>query len=557
MRTTEGNLGSLVNSTRDEYSPLPYGNSLLFLTNRTLSDEQSYDLPADAQEVMFESARRMDASFTPADVLRHLPLNSYRSGAVTAGIGPDSVAILIFARQKGVAKDANVDLYQTELRDGQWTPPIALEILNSKGWDSQPSLSADGNTLVFASDRAGGSGGIDLYVSQRTVQGWSAPKNCGPAVNSALDDITPSIDRNGILYFASNRNAAKSGRGFELMRAADNGPASWANVEVLPAPFNSESDDINPVVWGDSLFFSSRRPGGCGGYDLYGVVLCGPVMLRGEIRPSNSLTRRAGILNILDSTGRMQQIRVPEDGRFEVRLNPNRQYQLRYINDCAEDIIQQDFMTPCHETKTVVLQSKLDLPEVHPVFNFDEYNVPFFASGYYRPNTTEEMNVLRLRSAYNLVGVSPQTAYIVPPGDEYEAFAPIVDSALHHATEFIINVLEFRRRGCNTSTAPIHIHVAGYADPKPFTKAAQYDGVSINDPEYQLSVKNGEQMNNSLLATLRAYYTVKVLQSMLSSNTTYQQLSKRLQWHISAQPDDRSAAPDTLKRRVELSVGDE
>ncbi|MBM80504.1 MAG: hypothetical protein CMJ78_07915 [Planctomycetaceae bacterium] len=118
----------------------------------------------------------------------------------------DNGASLYFSRR---VEAGGTDIFVTRLVDGVWQDPQLLPALNSNADDLGPVISANGRELYFYSNRAGGLGGTDLYVSQRTPQGWSTPKNVGPEVNSSADEFDPALSPDGrTVYFASNRNDA-------------------------------------------------------------------------------------------------------------------------------------------------------------------------------------------------------------------------------------------------------------------------------------------------------------------------------------------------------------
>jgi Tol biopolymer transport system component len=135
-------------------------------------------------------------------------------------------------------------------------------MVNSSGWDGQPSISADGRRLFFASDRAGGFGGTDIWYTARSSNNvWDAPVNAGPHVNTDGDELSPHVLPSGRLLFTG----AVPGRGREIIAYNPNSDTSV----VLDSPFNSESDELTPFVVNGVLYLASDRAGGCGGYDLY------------------------------------------------------------------------------------------------------------------------------------------------------------------------------------------------------------------------------------------------------------------------------------------------
>lgn len=142
---------------------------------------------------------------------------------------------------------------------------------NSLSDDRHPSISADGRTLYFSSDRMGGlgSGTFDIWVSRRAGSGWSRPENMGNTINTPFDEYTPSINREGnALFFASN---GRGGFGSLDVFEAALKDGVWTAAKNLNRPINSEADDLGAVrVKNDSLlYFTSNRSGGVGGYDIY------------------------------------------------------------------------------------------------------------------------------------------------------------------------------------------------------------------------------------------------------------------------------------------------
>ncbi|HEY3245882.1 MAG TPA: hypothetical protein VGM03_21280, partial [Phycisphaerae bacterium] len=103
----------------------------------------------------------------------------------------------------------NADIYIAQRTPDGWTEPEPLEEINSEYDDLGPEPSADGESLYFYSDRPGGSGGFDLWVASAAADGsqaWQAPTNLGPLVNSGFNDYGPALTPDGrTLYFASNR----------------------------------------------------------------------------------------------------------------------------------------------------------------------------------------------------------------------------------------------------------------------------------------------------------------------------------------------------------------
>jgi tetratricopeptide (TPR) repeat protein len=130
-----------------------------------------------------------------------------------------------------------------------------------------PSLGFSGSALYFASNRPGGHGGFDIYVSYLRDGKWSQPENLGPAINSPGNEITPYFDGEQ-LYFASDY---KQGLGGYDLFTSEAGNGSWTQADNMGKGVNSPSDDYYLVVDQSSgaYYFSSNRLGGRGKDDIY------------------------------------------------------------------------------------------------------------------------------------------------------------------------------------------------------------------------------------------------------------------------------------------------
>lgn len=140
-------------------------------------------------------------------------------------------------------KKGNCDLYIAHYVGDAWTGPFNMgEVVNTGGWDSEPTLSADGRRIYFASDRKGGYGGFDLYVTKKSQHGtWSQPENLGPAVNTSADEVTPFVHADGKhLYFASKGHVGLGG--FDLFETVTDGKR-WSKPTNLGYPINSGTNE--------------------------------------------------------------------------------------------------------------------------------------------------------------------------------------------------------------------------------------------------------------------------------------------------------------------------
>jgi outer membrane protein OmpA-like peptidoglycan-associated protein len=165
------------------------------------------------------------------------------------------------------------DLYSAEKVQGKWTNIKNLgPNVNTDAWESQPMISNDGNILFFTSDRPGGYGGTDIYMSTKTSSGWSKAINIDKNVNSEYDEMTPviGVDNNNFT-FASNRPGGSGGFDIYISKFRSN---TFTPAKNAKEPINSDGDEYYyySMPNTDQAYFSSSRAGGSGKLDIYKAV---------------------------------------------------------------------------------------------------------------------------------------------------------------------------------------------------------------------------------------------------------------------------------------------
>jgi outer membrane protein OmpA-like peptidoglycan-associated protein/tetratricopeptide (TPR) repeat protein len=191
-----------------------------------------------------------------------------------------------------------------------------------------PAIAPDGEHLYFASDMPGGFGGTDLYVVERQDDAWSKPRNLGPQVNTAGNEMFPFLHPNGTLFYASDGLGGLGG--LDLFRVAL--PIGRnASPRNLGVPFNSAFDDFAFVAspdesWG---FISSNRPGGRGGDDIYRFAvqrpgLAGVVLDAQTGEPIES----ADVVARIVATDQTEKSRTGANGRFSILLPAEQNFRV-------------------------------------------------------------------------------------------------------------------------------------------------------------------------------------------------------------------------------------
>ena len=178
----------------------------------------------------------------------------------TCSVSADGRTLVFTAcnRQDGYG---SCDLYITKKQGKDWSAPVNLgEPVNSRDWESQPSLTADGHSLYFSSERRGGFGKKDIWVSHLNEKGkWSEPKNLGPAINTPEDDTAPFIHANGkTLFYASNGLPGMGGFDIFLSQRVD---TTWSEPRNIGYPINTVSDQVGLYIASDgkSAYYSDDQ----------------------------------------------------------------------------------------------------------------------------------------------------------------------------------------------------------------------------------------------------------------------------------------------------------
>ncbi len=161
-------------------------------------------------------------------------------------------------------KEINCKIYKLDKKSAGWmeidyTNPLPFCSDSLHVW-GQPSLSADGSKLYFASDMEGTLGGQDIWVCNYVKKGktWSNPINLGPSINTEKDDMYPFIHPDGTLYFASKGHCGIGG--FDVFMSKGDG-VSWSDAQNMRQPINSAGDDFGFICdqSKENGFFTSNR----------------------------------------------------------------------------------------------------------------------------------------------------------------------------------------------------------------------------------------------------------------------------------------------------------
>ena len=272
----------------------------------TSSSDQGPSISADGLELYFCSGRpggysnrdiwvatRPTSSDPWGEPVNLGPTVNSSSPEWAPSISADGLTLYFFSGA-GRGGYGGYDLWVTTraTKEDDWGNPVNLgPPVNSSYLDAMGSISADGLSLFFTSDRPGGSGSGDIWVTTRatTNEPWSEPVNLGPTVNSSASEISPRISGDGRTLFFSDYESGPFRPGgyggsdiWVTMRATVSDP--WSKPVNLGPTLNSSALEGHPAISADgsTIFFMSVRPGGLGGHDLWQAPIIPIVDFNGD-----------------------------------------------------------------------------------------------------------------------------------------------------------------------------------------------------------------------------------------------------------------------------------
>ncbi len=380
--------GNEINSVFDDYAPviLPDGKTLIYTSNRP------HTYFKDRNDDVYMS-KRIDDRWTAAeriDVSRGKDLNE---GSLTF----DYARAQIYFSQCFLPDGAgDCDIYVADVKDGKWENIRNLgRAINSIEWDVHPSISRDGNTLYFASSRFGGEGESDIWMSTRqSNETWSTPTNLGPVINTRGDEQSPFISADGkVLYFASKYHRGFGG--FDIFRS-EKTDKGWTKPLNLGKPYNSSDDDLffATTPSEDTSFVSSNRQGSLGGLDIYQIIrlsppispqppqLIKPLIL--QLTVLNEFTLKPVVASIILSTPRKEDMNIEtnEQGYAGHEVIPGAKYSITVLasgfltgydsfssDDLAQGEVKKEILLkPIREDERVIYR-------FHVEFDFDRFHI--------------------------------------------------------------------------------------------------------------------------------------------------------------------------------------
>jgi len=257
VKFTLESVGDVINDSNDNFFPVVSadGKSIAYMSSMKFYDA-----------IMF--SRLVRNQWTP-------PVN------ITPQLQSDGDHYISYLSPNGtimlLSKDDNInsDIWISNFDGTKWEPARKLKKdINTKYWEAHGYMTEDGSAMIFSSDRPGGFGGLDLYISKLNQEGeWGVPVNLGPEINTPFNDDRPFLINNGTILFFASQGHYNMG-GYDIFRSDLQSNGLWSKPKNIGYPLNTPDDNIFfcPTDKGNGGFMSmTRRDEGEGKGDIYHI----------------------------------------------------------------------------------------------------------------------------------------------------------------------------------------------------------------------------------------------------------------------------------------------
>lgn len=268
------NLADL-NTEHHDFSPIPYKDGVIFTSmragNKMMTNNTDKWTNDNFSDLFY--AKKDGEKFKGIKPLKGDVNGGFHDGVATFSVPTKEMIFTRTSKKKSEEGDIKkLKIYSAKGDGDTWNETKELPFCDKEYSTCHPTLSTDGQRLYISSDRPGGFGGMDIYVSQKLGNKWGDPVNLGPTVNTAGNEIFPFISQKDKLFFASDGHKGIGGLDiFVVEKSADSDENSWADRKNIGKPINSKKDDFGFYIDAEEAkgYVSSNRPGGSGQDDIY------------------------------------------------------------------------------------------------------------------------------------------------------------------------------------------------------------------------------------------------------------------------------------------------
>ena len=264
------NLGKNINSSYSEHSPVISADESVIIYTSRRKPANDAEIKPDGQYHEDIYLSKFDGAEweTPVSISKNI--NTPDSHEASIGISADGQELFIYSEADGGT------ILSSKLEGEVWSKPHKLgNEINTRWRETHASISADGKYLYFTSDRPGGHGGLDIYVSKKKEDGdWGNPENLGTEINTSNDEESPFIHFDGTtLYFSSKGHPTMGG--YDIFYSKKNYSGNWTKPLNIGYPVNTTENDAffvtNPN--GNRAYYASYQEDGHGSTDICMIAL--------------------------------------------------------------------------------------------------------------------------------------------------------------------------------------------------------------------------------------------------------------------------------------------
>jgi outer membrane protein OmpA-like peptidoglycan-associated protein/tetratricopeptide (TPR) repeat protein len=325
------NIGKAINSSFHEYSPLVSadGNTMIFTSNRPAEGSSALSTYEDIY-----ISKKIDGIWTKPTKIS--PNINIEFNDAAASLSPDGKTLVLYYEYGGG------DIYVSKAEGEGWTKPVALNknINAPMSWETSAFLTDDGNQLYFSSNREGGMGNLDIYVSEMDATGdWGKANNLGPVINTTGREDSPALDPDGsTLYFSSDGHPSMGGTDIFKSELKD---GKWQKPVNLGYPINSVEDDSFFAMAPDRrrAYFSTLREEG--NAEIYTLTFIEPQQLADVIPPQDLASNQPAEVDVTTESEDqgLATSKQPEPSFPETEINLSRKF---LFFDIGKDILNNE-----------------------------------------------------------------------------------------------------------------------------------------------------------------------------------------------------------------------
>ena len=321
-----------INSKQQDFCPgydarKDYNDIYFTSTRKTCTGKKINDITGDKFTDLFVIKKNRKLEWEDPEPLDTLVNTIFDEGCPS--LTPDSKRMYYTECKIERNKRVGCKIFTSTKNGGEWSIGEFLQIVKDTAISiAHPAINTDETILYYTSDMKGGFGGKDIWRSIKKDGNWSTPRNLGPDINTAGDEMFPYVREDGVLFFSSDRLPSLGG--LDIFKATPDEKGKNWTVENMKSPINSAGDDFGIVFQGvkEKGLLTSNRKGGRGEDDIYSFEIP-PIhfSITGKIQNEDStLVLDSSIVRIFGSDGSAFNDTTNKEGEFNFQLKKNTDY---------------------------------------------------------------------------------------------------------------------------------------------------------------------------------------------------------------------------------------